>query len=294
MNARWISTARAVSSLATASASADLVRQRGFAFPLRAKRPDEADEMLLRLWAYGRGCEGGLSGDARFKTHLLLPWVADLVRCPEVLDPLKLLLGPNILIWSSGWAIKAARSSGFYSWHQDSTYARLTPDDSAVVAWFALTPTSRENGCVRYIPGSHHRQLSHNDSFEDDNLLSRGQHVRSDDIDEDTAVDGVLEPGQVALHHFRCVHGSGANSESSARVGLQVIYMATHCRKSNAEDVKESASLVSGSDDFGHWELEEWPREDCGAREIRQHRRAMELEKLNYFSDSRGRQGYHR
>mmetsp|Transcript_167493 Transcript_167493/g.532457 ORF Transcript_167493/g.532457 Transcript_167493/m.532457 type:complete len:300 (-) Transcript_167493:635-1534(-) len=286
--------AAAAAAAAVAAAAADVVRRQGFAAPLRAIEGPAAAALLERLGDYDRSCTGGLSGDTRFKTHLLLPWVSDLVRHPCVLDPLETLIGPDILIWSSGWAIKPPDSAGFYSWHQDSTYAGVEPADSVVVAWFALTATTTENGCVRYIPGSHLRQLPHTDTFVEDNLLSRGQHVSSADIDEGSAVDALLQPGEFALHHFRCVHGSGPNTTSAPRIGLQVIYMATHCKKSRADATKESAMLVRGQDTYGHWEPEPIPQECMGDAEVQAHTRSTGLEKANYFADSEGRKGYHK
>merc|ERR1739845_94156 len=103
-------------------------------------------------------------------------------------------------------------------------------------------------------------------------------------IDEHTAVQAILEPGEFALHHFKCVHGSGPNTTSEPRIGLQVLYMSTECRKKSGG--RESASLVSGSDDFNHWELEPEPTQTMGEAEIRAHQRAMKLENENYFADS--------
>lgn len=271
---------------------AALLRQQGYVTPMVAFSQENAADMLQKLWDYERTCDDGLSGNARFKTHVLLPWVADIVRAPVVLDALEQFLGQNILVWSSGWAIKRPDSSGFYSWHQDSTYAGVVPDNDVVVAWFAFTATNRGNGCVQYIPGSHQVQLPHIDNFEEDNLLSRGQHVPASSIDQSSAVDAELKPGELALHHFKCVHGSGPNQSSAARVGLQVIYMATHCKKKSGG--REGAMLVRGSDEFQHWELEPLPAVPMGESEVSAHRHSIELENQNYFADSQGRKGYHK
>lgn len=256
--------------------------------------PSAAAESLERLWEHGRSCEGGLAGDARIKTHLLYRWAAELVRIPEVLDAVEAFLGPDILVWSSAWAVKPPHTAGFFSWHQDSTYAGLVPDDDVVVAWLALTESRSANGCVRYIPGSHARQLPHADTFEHDNLLSRGQQVSPDDIDELSAEDASLAAGECAFHHFRCVHGSNPNTTGESRVGLQIIYMPTCC-KSKAGIGRQSASLVRGVDTYGHWGLEPMPSSNCaGESEIAAHRRAMALESEVYFNDSEGRRFYHR
>lgn len=227
----------------------------------------------------------------RFKTHLFLPWVADIVRLAPMLDAVEDVIGPNILCWSSAWAIKPARSTGFFSWHQDSLYAGIAPVSDVVVAWLAFTPSNAENGCVRYLPESHLQPLPHTDTFEQANLLSRGQSISG--IDKSSVVDAVLAPGEFALHHFQCAHGSLPNRTGEPRVGIQIIYMAPRCRKSRGTR-SECASLVRGADDCGYWELESAPREPMGEEELVAHRRSMELEKSNYFADSKGRQGYHK
>eukprot|EP00930_Biecheleria_cincta_P036321 TRINITY_DN24919_c0_g1_i1.p1 TRINITY_DN24919_c0_g1~~TRINITY_DN24919_c0_g1_i1.p1 ORF type:complete len:289 (+),score=32.51 TRINITY_DN24919_c0_g1_i1:181-1047(+) len=266
----------------TDASAARSLRQRGFFTPLPLVSQAAAADMLRKLREYELTCDGGLAGNSRFKTHLLLPWVADLIRAPAVVDALEPVLGPNILVWSSGWAVKQPGSRNFYSWHQDSTYAGVEPADDVAVAWIALTESTPSNGCVRYIPGSHLVQLDHEDMFEEDNLLSRGQRVPPDAIDEGAAVDAVLEPGQFALHHFRCVHGSGPNNTSSPRVGLQVVYMATHCKKTSGN--REGAMLIRGADEHQHWELEP----------VLAHKHSMNLENENYFADSEGRKNYHK
>ena len=47
-----------------------------------------------------------------------------------------------------------------------------------VTAWFALTPSGPENGCLRFLPGLHTRQLPHEDTYAPGNLLLKGQTIR--------------------------------------------------------------------------------------------------------------------
>ena len=62
---------------------------------------------------------GKITGNQRFKTHLLLPLCARLVRHPALLAVAESLLGPNVLVWSSDFNIKEPGSEQFFSWHQD-------------------------------------------------------------------------------------------------------------------------------------------------------------------------------
>ena len=68
------------------------------------------------------------------------------------------------------------------------------------------------------IPGSHLEAIqTHLETFHDDNILTRGQEIP--DVDESLAVDLILRPGQISLHHARIVHGSQPNRSQRRRVG---------------------------------------------------------------------------
>lgn len=101
-------------------------REDGFLSPIRVMGEDEAFALRAKLEAIEAGMGGPLRGDLRHKTHLLFPFLADLVRHPRILDAVEDLLGPDILCWSSNFFIKEAADPAFVSWHQDSTYWGLS------------------------------------------------------------------------------------------------------------------------------------------------------------------------
>ena len=114
--------------------------------------------------------------------------------------------------------VKEPGTPAFVSWHQDATYMGLEPDNF-VTAWLALTPSTEESGCVAVVPGTHRRgRQDHEDTFDDDNILTRGQQVA--EVDETNIVNLVLEPGQMSLHHPWLVHGSRANESDHRRIGI--------------------------------------------------------------------------
>jgi ectoine hydroxylase-related dioxygenase (phytanoyl-CoA dioxygenase family) len=81
---------------------------------------------------------------------------------------------------------------------------------------------------MQMIPGSHQDAiLEHEDTYAEDNILTRGQVAKG--IDETTAVDLVLKPGQMSLHHAKVVHGSRPNTSTHRRVGFAMqSYMPPH------------------------------------------------------------------
>src|SRR5436305_15201898 len=85
--------------------------EQGFLSPIRVMEEDEALAVRAKLEAVEAGMGGPLRGDLRHKTHLLFPFLADLVRHPQILDAIEDLLGPDILCSSSNFFIKAAAAA---------------------------------------------------------------------------------------------------------------------------------------------------------------------------------------
>jgi ectoine hydroxylase-related dioxygenase (phytanoyl-CoA dioxygenase family) len=113
---------------------------------------------------------------------------------------------------------------------------------------------------MRVVPGTHTlQQLPHRDTFAPDNLLSRGQEIAVE-VDESKAVDVELTPGQMSLHHVLLVHGSDPNCSDLRRIGFAIRYLPTYVAQ--VASASDSATLVRGSDTFGHFVHEPAPRSD--------------------------------
>ncbi|KAF1050186.1 phytanoyl-CoA dioxygenase family protein [Xylophilus sp.] len=258
----------------TASLSPEVVaqyRRAGIHFPIDVLTADEAADSLRRLEAIE--ARYGSPLPARFlKPHLLFPWLDEIVRHPKILDAVESILGPNILCRASQFFAKNARTPGFVSWHQDATYWGLGRPD-VLTAWVAFTPSIRDNGCMRVVPGTHMQQLPHEDKFGSDNMLTRGQEIAAE-VDEKDAVDVVLRPGQMSLHDVLIVHGSEPNTSDIRRVGFAIRYMPTSLP--SEPGVRDSATLVRGVDDFGYYDLERAPEADMHPDAVAHHKEVLE------------------
>jgi non-heme Fe2+,alpha-ketoglutarate-dependent halogenase len=244
----------------------------GYLAPIRVMEEGDALALRHKLEAVEAEMGGPLRGDLRHKTHLLFPFLAELVRHPSILDAIEDVLGPDILCWSSNFFIKEAADPAFVSWHQDSTYWGLSSPDVAT-AWVALTPSNDANGAMAVVPGSHKLdQMPHRDTFHRHNLLTRGQEIAVA-VDEAKAVPLNLRPGEMSLHHVRLVHGSAPNPSFDRRIGFAVRYIPTHLRQLEGED---SATLVRGEDRFHHFEHEPRPKIDMDPELLALHRRIAE------------------
>ena len=244
----------------------------GCVFPIRVLSTQAAGEIRARLEAFERSTGAPLKGDLRHKSHLLFTWLNDLVREQNIVDAIEDLYGEDILCWTTNFFIKEANNPAFVSWHQDSTYWGLDRPD-VVTAWVALTPSNRSNGAMGFIPGTHTSdQIPHRDTFEKNNLLTRGQEVAVE-VDESKAVYIELEPGEMSLHHVRLVHGSPPNPSDERRIGFAIRYIPTSVKQVAGED---SATLVRGVDRFHHFELEPRPERDMDPKFVQMHREIAE------------------
>ncbi len=246
-------------------------REHGYYAPIRVLSAAEAGNIRRRLEAH-ETAHGPLKGSMRHKSHLLFTWLDGLIRHPAILDAVEGVIGPDILCWSSTFFIKEAHDAGFVSWHQDSTYWGLDPAD-IVTAWVALSESTAENGAMRVIPDTQKlEQVVHRDTFDPNNLLTRGQEIAVE-VDESKAAMLSLQPGEMSLHHVRLIHGSDPNPSAKRRIGFAIRYLPTHVRQ--VVGTRDSATLVRGVDKFGNFEPEYAPDRDLSDAAVAFHAHVM-------------------
>ena len=245
-------------------------RDKGYHFPLRVMSPAEAAGHRARLEAFESSQGGNIRGRRRQKLYLLLTWVNEIVRNPRILDAVEDILGPDLLCWQTAFFIKEPDNKGYVSWHQDSTYWGLSSPD-VCTAWLAFTPATLESGAMKVAPGTHKlAQLPHADTFNPDNLLTRGQELKME-VDRASAVDMVLDAGEISLHHVMLAHASEPNRSNDRRIGLAIRYIAPHVRQ--ATGVPDTAMLVRGKDTYGNFEMETPPAADMHPDAVALHDR---------------------
>ena len=89
---------------------------------------------------------------------------------PHLLDVAESFVGPNIALFAADYICKPPGIGRALHWHQDAHYWPLEPME-VITIWFAVTQSVKSNGCVRFIPGSHHRGLQSHASDHDENIL---------------------------------------------------------------------------------------------------------------------------
>ncbi|MEM9432665.1 MAG: phytanoyl-CoA dioxygenase family protein [Pseudomonadota bacterium] len=236
----------------------------GFLFPLPAIPEADALNYRVELEAIERDWLDAdlplpLNTYKRINSHVVMPMAARIARAPTVLDIVEDILGPDILIFSTEFFIKEPRTTQIVSMHQDLTYWGLGAVDGLVTAWIPLSPATPASGCMQFVAGSHKNAiLPHEDTFDDNNLLSRGQEVRVEVAPEDkTSIE--IHPGQMSLHHGLTVHGSGPNTSGDRRIAAVVRYLRPNIAAQKGSDY---AMLARGQDRAGNFHLIDPPEEN--------------------------------
>ena len=206
------------------------------------------------------------------QAHLLFTWADEIVRHPAILDTVEDLIGPDILVEAADLFVKEPHSGGYISFHQDSYYWEIEPNE-IISAWVALGEATVENGCMQYAARTHLRgKQPHAATFESENQLSRGQVM---ELPEGTRViDVVLRPGEMSLHHCLLAHASGPNSTDSRRLGLAIRYFPPYVRVKSGPPM--TATLVRGEDRYGYFgSAQPRPKQDLDAAAVAAHRKAL-------------------
>lgn len=114
--------------------------------------------------------------------------------------------------------------------HQDNYFFECFPENGVVTAWIAFDDARVDNGCLRYIEGSHMGPLlSHSaDEARGSERWSSSQdavakaalskvYVHDGQVDASRSVAACVRRGGVVFHHGNAVHGSLANSSADWR-----------------------------------------------------------------------------
>ena len=253
--------------------------EKGYLAPIDALTKDEANEVREEIEFIEKKWPNELEDLGRNYVHLISPIFDKVVHNSKILDAVESIIGKNILACGTTLFIKNPDKKGFVSFHQDAKYIGLEPHDW-VTAWLAVTDANEENGCMRMWKGSHKEDLKfHNQKFDENNLLTRGQTVENVPINKTTPV--ILKAGQLSLHHPKIVHGSGPNKSKDRRIGFVIqSYIGT-----NVDQVlgKMYVQQARGNDTFKFHEHVTRPIELMHNNDIATRKKANdELSKIFY------------
>ena len=192
----------------------------GFISPIRVISENEALLIKNQLEQVEADFPDEINAQSRNNLHLSFAFLDALAHNTIIVDAMEDLIGPDIALWASVMFIKEPSSKQYVSWHQDATYMGLDSIDFPT-PWIALSPSNRDTGCMTMISGSHHSEIQiHKDTFAENNILTRGQVIP--EVDKSKAIDLILEPGEMSIHHGAIIHGSQPNNSDQRRIGVSL------------------------------------------------------------------------
>jgi ectoine hydroxylase-related dioxygenase (phytanoyl-CoA dioxygenase family) len=146
----------------------------------------------------------------------ITPGFHDVLWNPAFTVPAAQLLNGAVRFWHDQLFCKPPRHGGVVAWHQDYSYWTRTEPMTHLTCWIGLDDSTRENGCLHYVPGSHRWRLLPITGLAGD--MHAIQSVLSDEQRRawnPVAVE--LKAGEASFHHPLMVHGSFENRTDRPR-----------------------------------------------------------------------------
>lgn len=157
------------------------------------------------------------------------PFFRGYIRQPKWVALAELLVGESVTCETPEWFNKPPGTKHVTPPHQDNYYFCLAPPN-VVTIWMALDDVDDENGCLRYVRGSHLLPIRpHSRS----NVLGFSQGITDyGDADREAEVRIHLAPGDVVVHHGNTIHRADANgSLVRNRRAFAMVFKGDSCRR---------------------------------------------------------------
>jgi hypothetical protein len=136
---------------------------------------------------------------------------------PRFLMPASQLLGDrSVRFWHDQLFCKPAHHGGVVAWHQDYSYWTRTEAMQHLTCWIALDDATEENGCLQYVPKSHHWGLLDKPELAG-NMDGLMDYLTEQQKAEFKPVAVELPKGYASFHHPLMVHGSYENKSPRSR-----------------------------------------------------------------------------
>jgi len=145
---------------------------------------------------------------------------------PKIREVLGDLLGRTPLLARDQIFMKPPRFGSAKPYHQDNAYFLCSPADDVITAWIALDDVDGENGCLRYIDGSHKLGLVPHEPIPGE---PHNKAPRADMVDLSRESLGCVRKGGVIIHHGWTLHTSHRNESDRWRRAYATHWVTDRC-----------------------------------------------------------------
>lgn len=221
----------------------------GYLGPFAAMTPEDMASIRTRIETEVLPTTGVNPRNPLQSRHLDNRLVYDLISAPPLLDPIRSLIGADVVVWASYFFNKEPGGKEI-PWHQDANFWPIEPPLNISI-WMAVDEVTVSNSCVQIIPGSHRQVVPHVPAGAD---MAFGQEAAPASFDKSQALDMVLRPGEFFIFNERMLHHSNANGSGNRRLGLSARYTVPFVNILNQDDPplfpEHACVVVSGVDNF--------------------------------------------
>jgi len=183
---------------------------------------DELRAIIDGFVASARKENVGLSAEAGKSYTLFTPvftvasrYEALVLQNPAILDILESILGPVFRLLEDAMFFKPANHGAALAYHHDNSYYGFPLDVPAVTCWIAIDDSTLDNGCLRFVPGSHLQDTPHEQIT--GTVLTRAA------VDESQVIDLPVPAGTVVIFDKLTIHGSGPNTTDRPRRACNIV-----------------------------------------------------------------------
>ncbi len=182
--------------------------------------------------------------------HALGAWritngLHDVLWNPRFLIAASQLLGNvPVRFWHDQLFCKPPKQGGVVAWHQDYSYWTRTKPVAHLTCWCGLDDSTKENGCLQYIPGSHQWGLLPKPVIAGElegikDFLTVEQKKRFSE-----PFFAEVKAGEAIFHHPLTLHGSGANTSARPRRAFVINVIADGVFSDSDETLLEGVPVV--------------------------------------------------
>jgi hypothetical protein len=143
---------------------------------------------------------------------------------PLVLDLVEQLMGPDIVMWGAALFYKRAQKAPLTVWHRDADFHPIKPNE-ALIIWVAAFDSVIENGCLRFIPGSHTSRGDSRYVSPTGENFTDGMALSEEAFDAGQARDVEVMAGQMVVLDAHQIHGARPNQGTKPRAGYALRFM---------------------------------------------------------------------